>query len=273
MTDGVASLDRRAQRRRKRSDCFAASPSGAFVTEGILAMSSREREQLVVIVAMAGKRLRQEETSERPCPRSVSPKAATLAMINRLSHGIWSFQHVTSRVVVERLPRDPDAVRLVTDRLGGSLCVSEVASLPRYLSAAGALDEKVHQLSTMLLQQEAREPLPRAGYDAVDDSIRAVSRSLLKVVTPSFSPRSGPRPLMTSSSASGAAGFRNGPLANRDLRGARDAPRSRENRHASPPKCRTKIAVPISNLVRRARHNELKKWRARRDSNSRPPDS
>jgi hypothetical protein len=90
--------------------------------------------------------------------------------------------------VVERLRRDPDAVRLFKDRLAGSPGASEVASLPRYLSAAGALDEEVHQRCTTLLQQEAREPLPRAGYDAVDDSIRAVSRSLLEVVTPSFSP-------------------------------------------------------------------------------------
>ena len=56
------------------------------------------------------------------------------------------------------------------------------------MSAAGALDEGVHQRCTTLLQQEARQPLPRAGYDAVDDSIRAVSLSLLEVVTPSFSP-------------------------------------------------------------------------------------
>jgi hypothetical protein len=43
-------------------------------------------------------------------------------------------------------------------------------------------------LRCTLLQQEAEELLPRAGYDAVDDSIRAVSQSLLEVVTPPFSP-------------------------------------------------------------------------------------
>jgi hypothetical protein len=110
------------------------------------------------------------------------------AMIDRPSHGIWSFQDITNRAVVERLRRDPDAVRLVKDRLAGSPSASEVASLPRYLSAAGALDEEVSQRCASLLQQEAREPLPRAGYDAVDDLIRAVSWSLLEVVTPSFSP-------------------------------------------------------------------------------------
>ena len=95
--------------------------------------------------------------------------AVTSAMINRPSHGIWSFQDVTNRAVVERLRCDPDAVRLVKDRLAGSPSTSEVASLPRYLSAAGTLDEEVHQRCATLLQQEAREPLPRAGYDAVDE--------------------------------------------------------------------------------------------------------
>jgi hypothetical protein len=104
------------------------------------------------------------------------------------SHSIWSFQDVTNRAVVERLRRDSDAVRLVKHRLAGSPSASEIASLPRYLSAAGASDEEVNQRCAALLTHEARELLPRAGYDAVDDSIRAVSRSLLEVLTPSFSP-------------------------------------------------------------------------------------
>jgi hypothetical protein len=112
----------------------------------------------------------------------------TLAMINRPSRGIWNFQEVTNRAVVERLRRDPDAVRRFKDRLASTPEGSEIASLPRYLSAAGAMDNEVHERCRMLLQREVPQPLPRAGYDAVDDSIRAVSRSLLEVVTPSFSP-------------------------------------------------------------------------------------
>jgi hypothetical protein len=112
----------------------------------------------------------------------------TSAMINRPLHGVWDFQEVTNRAVVERLRRDSDAVRLVKDRLAGSPSGSEIASLPRYLSAAGALDEEVNQRCACLLTQEAREPLPRAAYDAIDDTIRAVSQSLLEVVTPSLSP-------------------------------------------------------------------------------------
>jgi hypothetical protein len=41
--------------------------------------------------------------------------AVTSAMIDRPSHGIWSFQDVTNRAVVERLRRDPEAVKLVKD--------------------------------------------------------------------------------------------------------------------------------------------------------------
>jgi hypothetical protein len=79
-------------------------------------------------------------------------------------------------------------VESLKNRLMESLTTSEIASLPRYLSAAGALDAEVTQRCTVLLQQEAHELLPRAGYDAVDDSIRVISRSLLEVITPPFSP-------------------------------------------------------------------------------------
>jgi hypothetical protein len=114
--------------------------------------------------------------------------AVVLEMINRSSHTNWDFQEVANRPVVERLARDPAAVESLKKRLMESLTTSEIASLPRYLSAAGALDAEVTQRCTVLLQQEAHELLPRAGYDAVDDSIRVISRSLLEVITPPFSP-------------------------------------------------------------------------------------
>ena len=65
---------------------------------------------------------------------------------------------------------------------------SEIASLPRYLSAANVLDADIRLKCTSLLQREAEEPMARAGYDAFDDTIRAMSLSLLEVLTPSFSP-------------------------------------------------------------------------------------
>jgi hypothetical protein len=114
--------------------------------------------------------------------------AVTSAMINRPTQDIWNFQEVTNRAVMERLRRDPDAVGLFNDWLSGSPGPSEIASLPRFLSGAGALDDEVKEHCTRLLQQEAREPMARVGYDAVDDSIRAVSQSLLEVITPSFAP-------------------------------------------------------------------------------------
>jgi hypothetical protein len=111
-----------------------------------------------------------------------------LAMIHRKSHGIWNFQEITNRSVVERLQRDPGAVQRFKDKLASNPTESETASLPRYLMAAGALDDAVHERCRLLLRDEARYALPRAGYDAVDDSTRAVSRSLLEVLAPSLSP-------------------------------------------------------------------------------------
>ncbi len=111
-----------------------------------------------------------------------------LAMINRHSHGIWDFQEIMNRAVVERLQSDPEAVRRLKDKLASNPTESETASLPRYLVAAGVLDDDVHERCQSLLQDEACHALPRAGYDAVDGSTQAVTRSLLEVLAPSLSP-------------------------------------------------------------------------------------
>jgi hypothetical protein len=113
---------------------------------------------------------------------------ATLAMINRDAHSIWNFQEITNRAVTERLQLDPVAVRRLKDKLASNPTESEITSLPRYLMAARALDDEVSERCRTLLQDEVRYPLPRAGYDAIDDSTRAVSQSLLEVLTPSVSP-------------------------------------------------------------------------------------
>jgi hypothetical protein len=111
-----------------------------------------------------------------------------LAMINRDTQGIWDFQEIMNRAIVARLQRDPEAARWFKDRLASNLTASEAASLPRYLTAAGALDGDVHERCRLLLRDEARYVLPRAGYDALADSTRSVSQSLLEVLAPSFSP-------------------------------------------------------------------------------------
>jgi hypothetical protein len=111
-----------------------------------------------------------------------------LAMIARPNRSNWDFQEVANRAVVERLARDADAVALLKKRLIETSDASEIASLPQYPSAAGALDSEVTQRCMTLLALELHEPLPRAGYDAVADSIGALSRSLLEVATPSLSP-------------------------------------------------------------------------------------
>jgi hypothetical protein len=129
----------------------------------------------VVAVHLASARSGAEEFAE-----------VTLAMINRAAHRMWDFQEMTNRAVVERLQRDSEAVRRLKDKLASNPTENENASLPRYLMAAGALDDGVLELCRSLLQDEARHLLPRAGYDAVDDLTRAVSRSLLEVLAPSF---------------------------------------------------------------------------------------
>jgi hypothetical protein len=110
------------------------------------------------------------------------------AMINRKIRGLWSFQEVINRTVIERLQRDTEAVQRFKDKPASNPTAREIASLPRYLAAAGALDNSIHERCRSLLQEEAHYALPRAGYDAVDDATQAVSRSPLEVLAPSFSP-------------------------------------------------------------------------------------
>ena len=110
-----------------------------------------------------------------------------LAMISRPSRTNWDFQEVVNRAVVERLGRDGAAAGLLKSRLMESSDPSEIASLPRYLSAAGALDTEITQRCAEQLQFEGQVPVPRAGFDAVEESVRSVSRSLLDVITPSLS--------------------------------------------------------------------------------------
>lgn len=112
----------------------------------------------------------------------------TLAMINRSLHHIWNFQEITNRAVTERLKRDCEATRCLKKILLSNPNENEIASIPRILMTAGVLDEEVSERCRTLLQAELRHPFPRAGYDAIDNSIRALPQSLLDVLTPSLSP-------------------------------------------------------------------------------------
>ncbi|SAL72411.1 NACHT domain protein [Caballeronia udeis] len=110
------------------------------------------------------------------------------AMVNRGEHGIWDFQEITNRAVIERLQRDADVVQRFKTKLACGPSECEIASLPRYLMAAGAMGTDVVQQCRSLLGDERRRLLPKAGYDAIDDSTRAVSVSLLEILAPSLSP-------------------------------------------------------------------------------------
>jgi hypothetical protein len=54
-----------------------------------------------------------------------------LVMINRDAHSIWDFQEITNRAVVERLQRDPEAVRCLKEKVAFDATESEIGSLPR----------------------------------------------------------------------------------------------------------------------------------------------
>ncbi len=108
-------------------------------------------------------------------------------MVARPVRWIWDFQEFGNRVIVERIARDGDAAKLLKERLLKTSELNEIASLPRYLSAAGVLDSEINRRCNELLERESLEPFPRAGYDAVADSVTALSRSLLEAISPSFS--------------------------------------------------------------------------------------
>jgi energy-coupling factor transporter ATP-binding protein EcfA2 len=110
------------------------------------------------------------------------------SMVNREDHGIWDFQEIANRAVIERLQRDADVVQGFKTKLACQPSECEIASLPRYLMAAGALDADVVQQCRVLLSDERRRLLPKAGYDAIADSTRTVSISLLEILAPSLSP-------------------------------------------------------------------------------------
>jgi hypothetical protein len=109
-------------------------------------------------------------------------------VINRpIVTNIWDFQDLTNRAVLARLRRDSDVTQRVRDTLLGTPTASELASLPRYLLAAGAFDTALRERCSQLLQEESGRTMPRAGYDAVENQVRAISQSLLDVLAPSFS--------------------------------------------------------------------------------------
>jgi len=64
---------------------------------------------------------------------------------------------------------------------------NELASLPRYLLAAGSFDADLREHCLSRLQEEARHSVPRAGFDALEGQIQAVSLSLLELIAPLFS--------------------------------------------------------------------------------------
>src|SRR5262249_26209524 len=81
-----------------------------------------------------------------------------LAMINRNRHGIWNFQEITNRAVVERLQRDSETIRGLKNKLSSNPTESETASLPRYLMVAGAFDDGLQREPMLMCDALGRGP-------------------------------------------------------------------------------------------------------------------
>jgi hypothetical protein len=108
------------------------------------------------------------------------------AMVNRDSHNLWDFQEVTNAAVIERLQMDSLAARHLMVGLARQATENERASIPRYLAEAGLMDRDLYDLCRSLLQEERENHgFVRAGFDAVDNSIRSISQSLLHVLSSS----------------------------------------------------------------------------------------
>nr|WP_304610488.1 NACHT domain-containing protein [Polymorphobacter megasporae] len=89
-------------------------------------------------------------------------------------------QKITNIAIEARLRRDPEVAALFRGMIKISSHPSVLASVPRFLAAAGILEKDDRAKVGDLLATIAREQiLPLAGYDAVANRIRAVRTSLL----------------------------------------------------------------------------------------------
>jgi hypothetical protein len=102
------------------------------------------------------------------------------SMVNRDLTGPWDHQQHTNRAVVDRIRQDSASRALLLGVVRGAPTSSEVASLPKFLSAAGGLDEELRSACSVLLgQYKERRGIQTAGFDAIVDEIRSVSLSLM----------------------------------------------------------------------------------------------
>jgi hypothetical protein len=106
------------------------------------------------------------------------------AMVNRDRHSPWDFQDKVNIAIQARLMRDEEASYHVRRALTDKPTPNEIASLPRYLAAAGALDTQAYDTCRALLDLlYKRAGVPLAGYDALADEVRTVTHSLLDALS------------------------------------------------------------------------------------------
>lgn len=104
-------------------------------------------------------------------------------MINRPHHSTWDFQDRINSAVRGRIISDHEISKHIKQTLEKKPTESEIASLSRYLVSTGHLDQKTYELCQSLLnQRNTYRGIPFHGFDAIMDTVRPVTHSLLDVL-------------------------------------------------------------------------------------------
>lgn len=117
--------------------------------------------------------------------RFESDKVGILArkMINRSNHSIWDFQDRINSVLKSRISTDEEFVNRIKIWLTSTPSESEISSFSRYLASAGKLDEEMQNLCLHFLnERNICSVIPAHGFDALANSVRPVTHSLLDVL-------------------------------------------------------------------------------------------
>lgn len=106
------------------------------------------------------------------------------AMVTRRWRSKFDAQLTINLAIEERLKRDEELERLLSDRIGTGIAPSISGSFARFLAAAGKLNPDARSRALNLLQEFAtNQRLPIIGYDAITDKWRAARVTLLDAVS------------------------------------------------------------------------------------------
>jgi len=100
------------------------------------------------------------------------------ASINRGFRSPWHFQEVMNKIVLSKLRDNPALYQLMRGSIFGT--PNERASFSRFASLSGTEDPNlIGDLRQLLDEEHNRQKVCSAGFDAVDDTVRAVPLALV----------------------------------------------------------------------------------------------